>query len=41
VSDRVLFLDGGQIIEEGPPDRIFISPAHPRTRAFLQRFWNL
>jgi ABC-type polar amino acid transport system ATPase subunit len=41
VSDRVLFLDGGQIIEEGPPDRIFIAPAHPRTRAFLQRFWNL
>src|ERR671936_409345 len=41
VSDRVLFLDGGRIIEEGPPDRIFIAPAHARTRAFLQRFWNL
>ena len=37
IADRVVFLDGGAILEEGPPDRIFSDPQHPRTRAFLQR----
>ena len=37
VADRVCFLDGGRIVEEGPPARIFASPEHPRTRQFLQR----
>jgi polar amino acid transport system ATP-binding protein len=37
VSDRVAFLDGGVILEEGPPGRLFESPQEPRTRAFLQR----
>jgi len=37
IADRVCFLDGGVILEEGPPDRIFSSPREPRTQAFLQR----
>ena len=36
-ADRVCFLDGGQILEEGPPERIFSSPQELRTRQFLQR----
>ena len=37
VSDRVLFMDGGKILEQGPPDSIFTSPKVPRTQLFLQR----
>jgi polar amino acid transport system ATP-binding protein len=37
IADRVVFLDGGRILEEGPPDRIFSDPENERTRAFLQR----
>jgi polar amino acid transport system ATP-binding protein len=37
VSDRVIFMDGGQIVEEGPPAKIFKHPAHERTRAFLRQ----
>ena len=37
IADRVCFLDAGRILEEGPPDRIFTSPEHPRTRQFLGR----
>ncbi len=36
-GDRVLFMDGGEVVEEGPPSTIFRNPAHPRTREFLQR----
>ena len=36
-GDRVLFMDGGEIVEEGPPSTIFRDPAHQRTREFLQR----
>src|SRR5437867_6949797 len=36
-GDRVLFMDGGEIVEEGPPSTIFRNPAHQRTREFLQR----
>lgn len=38
VSDRVIFLDGGQIIEEGDPRQVIGSPRSERTRAFLTRF---
>lgn len=38
ISDRVLFMDGGYIVEEGPPDVIFGSPNEERTRAFLKSF---
>ena len=37
LADRVCFLDGGRIIEEAPPDRLFAAPEHPRTQAFLHR----
>jgi polar amino acid transport system ATP-binding protein len=37
IADRVCFLDGGRVLEEGPPDRIFREPQEPRTRQFLQR----
>lgn len=37
VADRVCFLDGGKVLEEGPPAKLFSAPEHPRTRQFLQR----
>ena len=37
IANRVVFLDDGQILEEGPPDRIFREPREARTREFLQR----
>jgi polar amino acid transport system ATP-binding protein len=37
IADRVIFLDEGLVLEEGPPDRIFRDPTEPRTREFLQR----
>ena len=35
-SDRVLFFDGGVILEDGPPADIFRSPRHARTRRFVE-----
>ncbi len=37
VSDRVIFLDGGVIVEDGAPEEIFENPKHERTKAFLNR----
>jgi ABC-type polar amino acid transport system ATPase subunit len=37
VADRVLFLDGGVIVEEGKPDDIFNRPREQRTREFLSK----
>ena len=37
IANRVCFLDEGKILEQGPPERIFTSPEHPRTRQFLGR----
>jgi ABC-type polar amino acid transport system ATPase subunit len=37
VSDRVLFMDGGKIVEEGPAAKIFANPSDARTRQFLER----
>jgi polar amino acid transport system ATP-binding protein len=34
-AHRVLFMDGGVILEEGPPEKIFNDPDHPRTKEFL------
>ncbi|WP_373797938.1 amino acid ABC transporter ATP-binding protein, partial [Achromobacter insuavis] len=37
VADRVVFMDGGRIIEMGEPGAFFDNPRHERTRAFLER----
>jgi polar amino acid transport system ATP-binding protein len=37
IASRVLFLDEGRILEEGPPEQIFTAPREARTREFLQR----
>ena len=38
VSDRVIFMDDGYIVEDGKPEEIFGNPKHNRTKAFLSRF---
>ncbi|WP_157246226.1 amino acid ABC transporter ATP-binding protein [Nonomuraea typhae] len=35
-ADRVVFVDGGRVIEQGPPESFFGAPGHPRVRAFLR-----
>ena len=37
VADRVIFMDAGEIIEEGPPDSFFNNPTNPRTKNFLDQ----
>lgn len=37
VADQVCFLDGGRVLEQGPPERIFGAPQAPRTQQFLAR----
>ena len=37
VGDRVIFMDGGAIVESGGPEAIFTAPQQPRTRAFLRK----
>lgn len=37
VADRIVFLDGGILVEEGSPAEIFGNPKHERTRSFLSR----
>ncbi|MFF7157594.1 ATP-binding cassette domain-containing protein [Streptomyces sp. NPDC008139] len=37
VADTVVFLDGGRIVEQGPPDQVLDNPRHPRTREFLSK----
>jgi polar amino acid transport system ATP-binding protein len=37
VADRVIFMDGGVIVEEGPPDDVIGRPKEKRTLTFLQR----
>jgi putative amino-acid transport system ATP-binding protein len=37
IADRVLFMEGGRIVEQGPPEKIFTSPDDPRTRSFLRK----
>jgi polar amino acid transport system permease protein len=36
VADKVLFMDGGVVIEEGPPSQVIDQPSHERTRRFLR-----
>lgn len=37
MADRVLFMDGGYLVEEGTPEQIFTSPQHERTKSFLSK----
>ncbi|MCG5450550.1 MULTISPECIES: amino acid ABC transporter ATP-binding protein [Micromonospora] len=37
VADRVVFMDGGVVVEQGPPQDVLGAPKHERTRAFLAR----
>ena len=40
IATRVLFLDKGQIIEDGPSKQVFSNPTHQRTRDFLSRYYS-
>jgi polar amino acid transport system permease protein len=37
VADRVVFMEGGKVLEVGPPERLFNEPSHPRTREFIAK----
>ena len=37
VADRVIFMDGGYIVEEGKPEQLFNHPQHERTKNFLEK----
>jgi ABC-type polar amino acid transport system ATPase subunit len=37
-ADRVVFMDDGQIVEQGPPEAILNAPTDARTQQFLRRF---
>ncbi|MDD2218632.1 MAG: amino acid ABC transporter ATP-binding protein [Desulfoplanes sp.] len=37
VADRVIFMDGGLIVEQGTPEHFFENPEHPRTKQFLSQ----
>lgn len=41
VSQRVMHIDEGRILEEGTPEEIFYHPRNPRTRAFLSKVINI
>ena len=38
ITDRIIFMDDGRIIEEGTPEKIFSNPQNERTKRFLERF---
>jgi polar amino acid transport system ATP-binding protein len=37
VASRVMFMDGGKIVEQGTPDEVFGNPKHPRLKEFLSK----
>lgn len=37
VADRIIFVDGGNILEEGTPEHFFTNPTNERTKAFLSK----
>ncbi|NIF98938.1 amino acid ABC transporter permease/ATP-binding protein [Burkholderia sp. Ax-1720] len=37
VADTIVFMDGGRVLESGPPSRVLVEPTHPRTRDFLSK----
>ena len=38
VSDRVIFMDGGVIVEQGDPEKVFGNPSEERTKQFLRNY---
>jgi polar amino acid transport system ATP-binding protein len=40
VADRVVFMDGGHVVEDGPAQQVIGAPQHDRTRSFLARILN-
>ena len=38
VSDRIIFMDGGVIVEQGPAKEVINNPQHNRTKTFLSRY---
>ena len=41
VASRVAFMEGGVVVEEGPPSQMFEQPVHDRTRAFLRKISDM
>jgi len=37
IADRIVVMDGGLIVEQGPPEDVFVNPRHSKTRALLRR----
>ncbi len=37
ISDRIIFMDEGKILEDGAPARIFENPEHPRIKSFIDK----
>jgi polar amino acid transport system ATP-binding protein len=40
VATRVVFMDGGVIVEQGPPSQVINAPQEDRTKSFLSRVLN-
>jgi len=41
VADEIIFMEHGVIVEQGPPQQLFVCPKHPRTKEFLQKITEL
>jgi polar amino acid transport system ATP-binding protein len=41
VADEIIFMEGGGILEQGPPDQLFVNPKETRTREFLNKITEL
>lgn len=41
VATRVIFMEGGKVVEQGPPEEILVNPKEPRTQQFLSRITNV
>jgi len=41
VSDEIIFMENGKIVEQGPPQRLFNNPMEKRTRQFLYKLTEL
>lgn len=37
VADSVVFIDGGVVVEAGPPEQVLVNPQHPRTQGFISK----